>query len=57
MCQHLKGPTEKASVTVVMKHGGSVDATLDNRSIRSSRGRDDEFPRSGNEVVLDEAKR
>ena len=27
MCQHLKGPTEKAFVTVVMKHGGSVDAT------------------------------
>jgi hypothetical protein len=30
---------------------------LSERSIRSSRGRDSEFPRSGDEAVLDEAKR
>jgi hypothetical protein len=27
MCQHLKGPAEKASVIVVMQHDGSAGTT------------------------------
>jgi hypothetical protein len=33
MCQHLKGPVEKASVVVVVQHGGSAGATHDCQSV------------------------